>query len=188
MAYGCTPISFLRAVLGFTFLSVAWLSCRLLSNHTRSTLLKAARHKWFPQGTSRSNMYLWLVQWKVLRVVSAPAFMVLNLLVVSSLDLVGTDPSTMSYHIFSAVKWKPRLFALWSPALRSSWKSCWVLPCFPDVAPALSLGSSFLWCLPVLLDASSQMSAFGRSSCNISLALSLSPCRNGMAGPYSAHW
>lgn len=68
----------------------------------------------------------------------------------SSFVSEGTDPSTLSWHSFSAVWWKFQLFALQTPALQTAWISYWVFCCFLDIIPLLGLNSLCCCCIPAV--------------------------------------
>jgi hypothetical protein len=152
MAHTCTAISFPKAVLSFSF------PCSVF----RSVYSPTAPDTPSVKPLVRSGS---LIGCQSVSVCAAECFesgpysyIYGSYFAVFSFISEDADHSTMPRHSFSAIKWKSRLFALRSPALRSSWKSCRVLSCFPDVAPVLSLVSLFHWYLPVSPDISSRTS------------------------------
>jgi hypothetical protein len=70
------------------------------------------------------------------------------LLAVSSFISEGSDPSTMSSHSFSTAHWETQLLTSSLPALRSSWRSCWMSSPSSDVAALISFGPLFHCCIP----------------------------------------
>jgi hypothetical protein len=86
----------------------AQFSWRLLSNHSSSSLLKAARFERFPHklsvGPSSLPLFFFQSVWaKLSKVAGASTSLALTLYAVSSFVWEGADPSTMSSHAFSTV-------------------------------------------------------------------------------------